>query len=366
VIRYACPHCQRVCESADVMRGFTVICLGCRQPVRVPDESTAPDSLAPALPPPPPPQAPKPLDEDLDFVPPKPVVIPPPVEVPRPEIAPHPAAPEPVVEKPKPAPPPPKPEMPRMPMDSDQRRRLILFGVAAVVGLLIIAGGGLGYRWYSKRKARQNETAQDAESDERKLDIKANFTASALKRMGEKVKRWEIAPATQPKLKGKVIALSVRDAPDHARSFWNELGGRWPIEADDDVALIKELFDHGQVDDLTFALPNSLWADGPGEVGTIVGVRWQKELGGFWRDDKLIEADGRVFPAEFAEGPIAIRMRATVIILDRAAGQLVARATFPGTLPKGKPAAGKPEAPIPRPLGDVRKWLEQLDAGKVP
>lgn len=350
MIRYVCPHCERVCESADVMRGFSVICLGCRQPVRVPAESTVADDT-PAPPPPPrprPPVAPSPPPpppvavEPPVVIPPKPVVIPPP----RAEVR--------------------RPVAPRPPGDPAARRRLVRLGVLGALVIVVLAAAGFGYRWYGKRKVRKEEAAQRAELDRRKDTVRGNFMARDLKKLGGKVPKWEIAPVELKKLKGKVIILSVTDEPNKPRSFWSNLAGRWPLQADDGALLIKDLFERGQVDDRTFDFSDYLWAEGPSDVGMIIGLRFRKEVGGLFIDGNLVEIEPGIVAAEYAgSDPVALRFNVTAIVLDPTAGRLVARRTFPGPLPPSKPAAGKNEVSGLLPAADITNWLRQLETGRA-
>jgi hypothetical protein len=282
-------------------------------------------------------------------IPPKPVVIPPPVEVRRPTAA-EVAPPKQVVIAP--------PRAARSP------RRLIFLGALGLLAVLLVAGGGFGYRWYSQRKARQSEAAEQADLDDRKTTIRANFAPAALKRFAQKLPAWEIAPTAEPKLKGKAIVLSVNDAADRPRSFWTQFGSHWPIDAEEDGAdLIKDLFERGEADELTFKLSEYRWAGAPAEAATIIGIRWRKELGGVFVNDKLVEVDaGLLSPENAGDLPIALRIRATVVVLDKAAARLVARRTVLGPLPTLKPAAGKKDVTGPRP--DVAQWLQRLEAGK--
>src|SRR5262245_12689089 len=114
------------------MRGFSVFCLGCRQPVRVPEQSTVVDDtpVEPRPPTPPPTSPPRTIEEPV-IIPPKPAVIAPPVEVHRPVVT---------------AVTPPKSALVRQPA-ARPPRRLILFGLIGLLVLLLIISAGFVYRW---------------------------------------------------------------------------------------------------------------------------------------------------------------------------------------------------------------------------
>ncbi len=164
-----------------------------------------------------------------------------------------------------------------------------------------------------------------------------------------------------------MIVLSLNDAADRPRSFWRDFGSHWPLDAEEDGSeLIKELFERGEVDELTFSLPEFRWAEGPGEAGMIIGIRWRKELGGVFVDGKLVEVDERLLSREHAgDLPVALRVRATVVVLDKAAARLVTRRTFLGPLLNSKPAADKKGVAVPRPVDEVSQWLQRLEAGRL-
>jgi hypothetical protein len=320
VIRYVCPHCQRVCESAEVLRGFTVMCLGCRQSVRVPLDSTEAGEPAPASSPPalghiaaPSLPAPAPL---------RPSVPPasPPAIKPLP-VAPKSALPPPIADQPPP------------------NRRLIWMVLTGAVAVLLVAGGFYLWRWYDKRKIEKARVAAAKEREDLKNRIADNFTPQALGKLAAKTPAWKSELAPTPRLRGKVVVLSFTETVEQPGPATDDAAKRL-----DAPKLIGELFAKGKVDELMFELPDVRWAEGAGEVDTVVGVRWRKE------------------PAESPAG--AYRWRASAILLDRKDARVTAIKEFLGSPPtsiaEGKKVAG------PKPYDELRDWLLAAEAARPP
>lgn len=348
VIRYRCPHCDKVCESADVMRGFTVYCLGCRQTTRVPDESTVEDDVPPAprLAPPEPPPI---------------VRVPEPLMVAAPLLA---REPEPVAVVSLPVKPPTVVERkpPIGAAASTNRRRLVYLALFGLLAIVLIVAGTFGMKKYRQRQEVRAELQRRQEREKLQDDIREGFGPDALRRIAAKTPKWDLTPQGPVRVKGKLVVLSVTENHDDPRGFWSELFARWPHEIADDASLVRDLLERGKVDDLMFDLPDERWAEGAGEVDTIVGVRWRKEVAGTFNGATLIEFTERHGPPR---EPLALRWRATVMLLERATGKLIARQELVGPLPKSPPAGDRKFALGMKPYDEVRQWLLKAESGAL-
>lgn len=355
MIRYRCPHCERVCESADVLHGFTVFCLGCRQAVKVPDESTIADEEPASTP---------------KFAPPEPAPLirtPDPASAPVPTSAPLPAPvaprlPEPPpMKKPLPTPPFSKPA-PRLTKPAPNPRLLVRLVLVALFAIILIVAGQYGLKWNRKRQAAKADLALREKRRKLQDNIREGFGPAQLKRLASRNPTWNLVPAGPIRVKGKLVVLSVTEPTDGPQGFWAGLLARWPQRIADDASLVRDLFERGKLDEIMFDLPDERWAEGVGEVDTLVGVRWRKEIAGGYNGETLVEMTPRqALPQE----PHALRWHVTVLLLDRATSQLVARQEFLGPLPKSPPAGDKKFALGAKPIEDVRQWLLSAESGKL-
>jgi hypothetical protein len=325
LIRYQCPHCQHVCETSDVLRGFPVYCLSCRQPTRVPSESTFTGEMPAATP--------QGAPADANSMPRhQPVVASAPaVDSPKPPPSPHKP-----IEKPKPFVPPATTAV--MAGRSSWMRPAVI----GLIAVLVLAGGFFGWRWNSGRSAAKAELAAKQQDAARRQTISDNFDADAVHRLAAKLPKWDIALSPVPKLNGKLVVLSVTDATSA------------PAASDQD--LIRELLEHGKFDELTFELPDSVWAEGIGELETIVGVRWNPEVAGVVKDGKIVEVTESRMTAEQKALPQVQRWHADVFILDLKSAKMTARKEFSGPLPTA-PQPDKKASIGLRPIDEIVQWL---------
>jgi hypothetical protein len=362
LIRYQCPHCQRVCESSDVLRGYAVYCLSCRQPSRVPNESTFNGEM-PVAPTPvaaptaksgtPAPTASKPvapaphesavLKPAIDSIPSQksmgtvapsaPLPAPPPSDK-QPSLA----APQAnLVAKTQPV------KFTSTVDAASSRPRLLRLLLVVVIAAIVLGGGFYGWTWYGKSKAEKAKLAAKQKEESRRQTIADNFDADALHRLTAKLpKKWDVSLNPVPKLDGKAVVLSITDSSS--------------ASAKSDQDLIRELFVQGKFDELTFELPDSVWAEGMGELETVVGIRWYPETAGVFKDHKLIEATEDHMSAEQKSLPQAQRWHATVFVLELKTAKMTARKEFTGQLPTG-PSTDKKPSIGPRPIDEIIQWL---------
>jgi hypothetical protein len=244
--------------------------------------------------------------------------------------APKPAA------KPKPSP------IVNAPTSTGNRTRFVRLLLAVLILVMLIGGGVYGWRWYAKRKAANAATALKQKSEARRQAVIENFDADALHRLAAKAPKWTSAISSVPKLNGKAVVLSVTDSG--------------AVTPKNDMELIKDFYDHGKFDELTFELPESAWAEGIGELETIVGIHWSLETAGVFKDGKVVEVTEKQMTSEQKSLPQAQRWHATVLILDLKSGTLTARKEFTGPLPASLPAQKK-AASGPRPIDEIVQWL---------
>ncbi|VTU00076.1 unnamed protein product [Gemmataceae bacterium] len=141
MIRFNCPHCNRLSEVPPALARLPLLCKGCGQPLVVPETST----VEPEPPPPPPPRpAHKPpvlkIAKPVPVPPPEPEAEPELVEEPPPKPAPKPRPPARRKPPPGPEPAPEKPRRPRanpLPVVADVCVALLLLLLGAYLGELL-------------------------------------------------------------------------------------------------------------------------------------------------------------------------------------------------------------------------------------
>lgn len=340
MIRYQCPHCGRRCESADVLRGFPVICLGCRLSIRVPEESTIPDDVpAPSelalgptkksLPtsnnsPPATPNRNVVADRALNS---SPHVLPtgsrkPPTTLPGPEPAP-----------------------------TISRRPLVLIALTGATLLALAATWFVAFR-------RSGPADADGQRIETMARIRENFNQQTLLRLAAKHTDWRWDLADKPNLKGKWVVLSVVGLPEPV-TFWDRVLATWPGSSRSLEILIDDLWRRGQVDDLTFEATPERWAEGIGETDVVVGIHWWREVIGVYRDGERIALPPG-WPQIGDQEPSALRWRAVGYVLDRTNSAIVDVRNFIGKPPAKPPTSSGKPAVGPRPEAEVRDWLKQI------
>lgn len=346
MIRYLCPNCGRRCESADVLRGFPVICLGCRSSIRVPEESTIPDDpLGPT-------ETPSPVSPPtLSATPTGPRlasnhdVVTTPASNSVSVISPPSPRPKPTIRV--------ATDRPRPPL----RRLFVPIAVTAAVMLLLLGTGFVLLR--PRRPATSEDTATQTMAR-----IRDNFTAPTLARLAAKHPAWRWDLAEKPRLSGKWVVLSVVGLPEPT-TFWDRLLASWPGSSRSLESLVDDLWRRGQVDDLILESNPERWAQGIGETDVIVGIHWWREAIGLYRDGERI-----ALPAGWSQvgeqQPLALRWRAKGYVLDRTQSTVVAVRNFVGKPPAKPPAGNARQAVGPRPEPEVRDWLKQLESAFEP
>jgi len=248
------------------------------------------------------------------------------------------------------------------PSSSPNRRWIVRGGVLALLAVLLVAGGMFGRNWYRQRQETKARLASRAKMAALQDAIRENFNAAALKKLAAKPVQWNFTPTGPIRIKGKLVVLAVTEAADAPRGFWAALLSRWPRSIDDDAGLVHDVLERGDVDDLMFKLPDERWAEGIGEVDTLIAVRWSREIAGTFNGETLIEtSDRRGAPRE----RLAMRWRATILILDRTEGQLIARQEFVGSLPKKPPVSEQRVSTGSRPTEEVLDWLLKAESGAL-
>lgn len=346
MIRYLCPNCGRRCESADVLRGFPVICLGCRSSIRVPDESTLPDEL------------PVPTETPSRVSPP---TVSPTQTGPRISSNNDVAATPVSTSASAISPPTPRPKPPIRPATDRThppiRRLFVPIAVTAAVLLLLLGTGFILLR------PRRPATSDDAPT-ETMARIRDNFTAQTLARLAAKHPTWRRDLAEKPLLSGKWVVLSVVGLPEPT-TFWDWLLASWPGSSRSLESLVDDLWRRGQVDDLMLESNPGRWAQGIGETDVVVGIHWWREVIGLYRDgERIALPPGWDQPLE--QQPLALRWRAVGYVLDRTQSTVVAVRNFVGKPPAKPPASNAKQAVGPRPEAEVRDWLKQLESAFEP
>lgn len=352
MIRYSCPHCGRRCESADVLRGFPVICLGCRQSIRVPEQSTVADDDGPT------PKQPNASSSSPN----------------RPSGSP--AAPQAAtassVAPPRVAAKYAKADVLRSSPAIDAsfdpgaegepaRRWRWIIGFAGLALVAVIVSGIVAL---SRRTSRFPDAAD--ETTQRAARIRENFNPQTLAKVAAKHPSWKFAPLDQPKLNGKWVILSTDSFPELV-TFWDRIVTMWQVMPrvwrD---RWIDELWKRGQVDEMMFALDPARWAEGIGETDLIVGIHWWKETIAVHRGEQAIPIrDGWLSADGIADWPVSQRWRAVAYVLDRATATVIAWQEFEGKPPTRPPSASRKRSVGPRPSAELLEWLRRLDAGQT-
>ncbi len=251
-------------------------------------------------------------------------------------------------------------------------RRLLLVTLG---GAVVIAGAWCVWelgRFYVARQEEIHRAEKARELGIKRDSIRRRFSGDSL----EKLLRGESAAKEQyqnpVRLKGKVLVISI-DSTDHQlplmlheqlreealNHFTKKTpSGRSPTPS------IQDFLTGASLDEILFDLPAQYWGDHENEVGTIVCIHWLNKAVGLYRPMNTFDLSKMnvITKNDLVRYDKAYQMFATVLVLDRGDGLIVARETFAGDAPGfvSLNAYERPPSTGKKPLEAVRSYLHRL------
>lgn len=224
----------------------------------------------------------------------------------------------------------------------------VVLGVLVLVLAAIVTFNVLSPVLESRRQLEAAQARQEAETQQvqHRAAVQQQFPDEKVQQLLGEMPVLSVPSAEQPKLRGKVLVVSVAEQDDHVVPTLFPKPAQLPTTPD-----LLKAFKSARLDSVTFLLPSALCPRSAEEVDTVVCIRWLSKAVGIYRK-------GFGSPAD-PGGKKAYQVLATVIVVDRRTATVLANKLFVGGAPP-RVTTGDQDTVGPRPMKEIGDYLGSL------